>query len=104
MASSAGRRYTPEGKIAVLESKLRQTKDRLDVAEQHAKTWERGYRRVLGEKRALHTELQLLKGRVQQLEAFQREVGVPAVSRGSCRQHKCLPTPSILATAAADIG
>ena len=85
MASSAGKRYSPEGKIAVLESKLRQTKDRLVVAEQHAKTWERGYRRVLGEKRALHAELQLLKGRVDQLEAFQIEVSFNAHSTDTGR-------------------
>lgn len=75
MASSAGKRHTPEGKIAILERQLKETHEQLGRAEANARVWRKSYLRVIQLLQDAKTENAALQARVRQLEICADAVG-----------------------------
>lgn len=92
MASSAGKRHTPEGKIAILERQLKETHEQLGRAEANSQGWKKSYLRAMQLLQDAKTENAALQARVQQLEISADAVGACSHS-SSCSKESWLTYP-----------
>jgi chromosome segregation ATPase len=75
MASSAGKRYTPEDKIALLESKLKEVQCQLEREKATASSWQHSYEQarmqymdVMEQNRALQNQVQAIQTQLQDIQ------------------------------------